>query len=287
MIVTIWWKLTAVENGFVSEGKGLTAVDLERRMMSSLSHTAKMVCWRVTAASPRCSSEAILAQRLAVRLWWFTKVYEHSKGDEVKRKCSVACITRPRTREANACLCFTLMSGIPRRDPDMCWSIWERCARSSRSQWVAHGLYCGVSSSWLTLWNHWTMACKCSVFLSTRLRRHNRCTGRCLKSPHSETMVASRHDVRRQPLVNHLSAEDTTKSALVPHVPDAERNLLLTKGVLGGVLTQPSPRGLPPGNGLQQFLCWWGCQVGCAVFARLVSALVSDLILLAYCLESY
>ena len=44
----------------------------------------------------------------------FTKVYEYRKGEEVK-KFSVAYVIRPRTKEANACLCFTLLSGVPNR----------------------------------------------------------------------------------------------------------------------------------------------------------------------------
>ena len=51
-------------------------------------------------------------------------MYEYKKGDEVTTMYSVAYITRPRTKEANACLCFTLMSGVPKkkpckRDPDV------------------------------------------------------------------------------------------------------------------------------------------------------------------------
>ena len=42
------------------------------------------------------------------------------KGDEIKRMYSVAYITRPRTKGDNACLCFALMSGIPKKKP------WKR-----------------------------------------------------------------------------------------------------------------------------------------------------------------
>ena len=42
----------------------------------------------------------------------------------------------------------------------------------------------------------------------------------------------------------------------------------------GGVLTQPPPRGLPPGNGPSAVSCRGCCQGGCAVFVWMVSAMV-------------
>ena len=53
------------------------------------------------------------------------KNYEQSSSEnEVKKKYSVAYVIRPRTKESNACLRFTLLSGVPdkkswKRDPDM------------------------------------------------------------------------------------------------------------------------------------------------------------------------
>ena len=179
---------TALENGFIPEGKGRASVGLERRMMSSLPHIAYMVS---RPRQPTDVGESLLRrQDAALRPHWlgdwqcdfggFTKVYEYNKGDEMKRMYSVAYITRPRTREANACLCFTLLSGIPKkrpwkRDPDMCDSSRSVVLDlQEASEWHMDSI---VELAFLD------KKCKCSVFLSTRLRRHSRCTGRCPRLP--------------------------------------------------------------------------------------------------------
>ena len=75
----------AMENGFVPEGRGLPAVDLQKRIMSSLQHLAYMV------SRPRQSidaGEAILRRYdAATRPCWlrdrqpgfggYAKMYEH------------------------------------------------------------------------------------------------------------------------------------------------------------------------------------------------------------------
>ena len=65
------------------------------------------------------------------------------------------------------------------------------------------------------------MTCKYSASLSTRLRNRSGCTGRC-----------RRWCRKPQQLVYQLCAEDITKGALVPHLPEAERHLLLVEGAL-------------------------------------------------------
>ena len=83
---------TAWENGFVPEGSGLAAVDLEKRIMSSLPHIVYMVS---RPMQPTIAGESTLRRQDAApwpswfRDWQsdfggFTKVYEHKKGDEVK-----------------------------------------------------------------------------------------------------------------------------------------------------------------------------------------------------------
>ena len=57
-------------------------------------------------------------------------MYEHKKDDEAKRMYSVAHVVRLRTKEANACTCFTLMSGIPEKRP---WKRDPGTSDSSRS----------------------------------------------------------------------------------------------------------------------------------------------------------
>ena len=95
--------------------------------MSSLPHTYTVSRPR----QPTNAGESMLRRQDATpRPYWlrdwqpdfggFTKVYEYKKGDEVKRVYLVAYITRPRTKEANACLCFTLVSGMPKKKP------WKR-----------------------------------------------------------------------------------------------------------------------------------------------------------------
>ena len=54
----------------------------------------------------------------------FAKVHEYTCNEEVKRKYSVAFVTRRRSTKENACLCFSLVSKIPSqkpwaRDPDV------------------------------------------------------------------------------------------------------------------------------------------------------------------------
>ena len=113
---------TAWENGFVTEGRGLPAVDLENRSMGSLPHIAYMVS---RPRQPTDAAESMLRRHdAAPRPYWlrdwqsgfggFTKVYDYYKGNEVKKKFSIAYVIRTRTKEANACLCFTLLSGPTR-----------------------------------------------------------------------------------------------------------------------------------------------------------------------------
>ena len=49
----------------------------------------------------------------------YTKVYEYQVNGETRRILSVAHVVRPRTQTSDACLCFTLMSGMPDRKPWM------------------------------------------------------------------------------------------------------------------------------------------------------------------------
>ena len=92
---------------------------------------------------------------------------------------------------------------------------------------MADGLHCGVSFAC-----SWTMTCKCSVFLTTKLRRHSGCTGRCLRLRHSETMVAFLHGVGSHNRLCFTCVLRTSPRAFVSRVSDAERHLLVTKRTL-------------------------------------------------------
>ena len=115
---------TALDHGFIPENDGIAAVDLEKRLMSSLPHIAYMVSTprptdQATSMLSRCDA--------APRTYWlqdwqdgfcgFTKVYEYGTREEVKRMYSVAYVIKVRTKSESACLCFSFMSKAPTKKP--------------------------------------------------------------------------------------------------------------------------------------------------------------------------
>ena len=103
----------AWENGFVPEGKGLPAVDVEKRIQGSLPHLAYMVSR--LSQSNEAGEEILRRYDTATRPYWlrdwqsgfggYTKVYEYHRRGETKRMFSVAYV-RPRTATTDsASLC--------------------------------------------------------------------------------------------------------------------------------------------------------------------------------------
>ena len=113
---------TALENGFIPESKGLAAVDLARRIMSSLPHIAYMASRASRPRQPTDRGKSLLRrQDAAPRTYWlrdwqcgeFTKAYECMEDTVVKKKHSVAQVIRPNQRDQ--CM-FVFYPTV--RDPD-------------------------------------------------------------------------------------------------------------------------------------------------------------------------
>ena len=149
---------TALGHGFLPETASISNAEMEKRLTGSLPHLAYMVSRPRQAsnlsedARPRCGA--------APRPYWmrdwqqdfggFTKVYEYMCIEQVKRKYTVAFVTRTRIARENACLCFPLVSKIPDqnpwvRDPDM--PDPSKCDLGSwtwRDEWVALTICCAA-----------------------------------------------------------------------------------------------------------------------------------------------
>ena len=166
----------------------------------------------------------------------FTKVYEYVKGEEVRRMYSVAYVTRPRTRKVTACLCFTFLSGIPKKKP---WRRDPDVRDTSRSIVLD-----------LQEFDAWQMAFTVKMALfdpaeslddDMQVRRlpvykaetpqwtYRKVPKVTSLGIYGKTPIWCR---KPQPLVYQLCAEDVTKSTLVYQLSDAEKQLLHEAGSL-------------------------------------------------------
>ena len=163
-------------------------------------------------------------------------MYEYQRGDQTKRMYSVAYVVRPRTPTTEACLCFSLMEALPTSKP------WKRPTGQkdpSRSvlldlkpfpnwQLPATVLDLGndiardltddlqvqclpVAKSSTPKWTYRTLP------KVTNFRTFGRIPA-CGMKP--------------QKMTYHVCAENITKHLIVPHLPEEDREALLTRGAL-------------------------------------------------------
>ena len=74
--------------------------------------------------------------------------------------------------------------------------------------------------------------CRCSVFQYLVLTNRNGRIGRYPRLKHSKALQGFRSGAENQKMTYHLCAEDMTKSAIVPNLPEEERRDLMEHGIL-------------------------------------------------------
>ena len=163
-------------------------------------------------------------------------MYEYQVEGETRRWFSVAHVVRPRTQSTNACLCFTLMSKMPDQKP------WKRSADTKDP---SRGMILDLQETW-----DWNMPA--TVFLHSKeiaLSLEDNMQVQCLPvfgtdrpkwTYRKVPKVTEFRSFRRIPswcrkpheMTYHLCAEDTTKNAIVPNLPDEEQDDLLLRDIL-------------------------------------------------------
>ena len=272
----------AWENGYVPEAEGLPSDQLESQIQGSLPPLAYMAS---RPRQPTTAGEELLRRFDAgVRPYWlrdwqsgfggYTKVCEYQVDGETRRQFSVAHVVRPRTKSSNACLCFTLMSKMPDQKPwkrptgtrdhsrGIILDLQENCDWKMPSTVMLHS-----NDLALSLEDNMQVQCL-PVFGSDRPKWTYR------KLP----KVTDFRNFGRVPLwcrrpqkmTYHLCAEDLTKTAIVPNLPEEERDDLLHRGILPRESSAkdrhcvmcPVKRGSP--KLLPCCLCYNWCHIGCS-----------------------
>ena len=234
----------AWENGFVPEAEGLPSDQLEFRIQRLMPPLAYM------ASRPRqptdVGEELLRRFDAGVRPYWlrdwqsgfggYTKVCEYQVDGVTKRQFSVAHVVRPRTKSSNACLCFTLLSKMPSQKPwnrpagtsdpsrGIILGLQENCNWKMPSTVILHSNSVAVS-----LEDHMQVQCLL-VFGSDRPRWTYRKLPKVTEFRSFDRLPLWCR--RPQKMTYHLCAEDTTKNAIVPSLPDEEREELLVRGIL-------------------------------------------------------
>ena len=221
----------AWENGYVPEAQGLPSDQLEFRIQGSLPPLAYMV------SRPRqpisAGEEPLRRFDASVRPYWlrdwqsgfggYTKVCEYQVEGKTRRWFSVAHVIRPRTKSTNACLCFTLMSKMSDQKPwkrlagtkdpsrGIILDLQEKCDWKMPATVMLHSKEVALSLEDNPKWTYR------KVPKVTDFRNFGRIPSWCRKP---------------QEMTYHLRAEDMTKNAIVPNLPDEERDDLLIRGIL-------------------------------------------------------
>ena len=163
-------------------------------------------------------------------------MYEYQVDGETRRKFSVAHVVRPRTKTSNACLCFTLMSKMPDQKP------WKRSV-SARDP--SRGIILDLQED--CEWKMPSTVMLPSIDIAVTLEDNTQV--QCLPmfgSDHpkwtyrKESKVAEFRKFGRLPpwcrrpqkMTHHLCAEDMTKTAIVPNLPEEDRIALINHGIL-------------------------------------------------------
>ena len=209
----------------------------------------------------------------------YAKVYEYQVDGETRRRFSVAHVVRPRTRSTNARLRFTLMSKMSDQKPwkrpagtkdpsqGIVLDLQEKCDWKMPATVMLHSKEVALS-----LEDNMQVQCL-PVFGSDRPKWTYR------KVP----KVTDFRNFGRIPLwcrkpqemTYHLCAEDMTKNAIVPNLPDEERDDLLIRGILPQESSArdrhcvmcPVKRGSP--KLLPCCLCYNWCHAGCSYQSHL------------------
>ena len=130
-----------------------------------------------------------------------------------------------------------------------------------------HQLCCYTAAKLLC---HLRMICKCNASLCLVLIALSGCIGSCPRLPNFVILDIPPWGRRPQKMTDHLGAEDITKSAIVPSLPEDERADLLQRGILptessakdGFCVMSPVKRGSP--KLLPCSLCYNWCHIGCS-----------------------
>ena len=165
----------------------------------------------------------------------YVKAHEYQADGETTRKFSVAHVVRPRAMASNACLSFTLMSKMPDQ---------KRWKRSGSAQDPSRGIVLDLQED--CEWKMPSTVLPPSIDIATTLEDN---MVQCLPvfgSDHPRWTYRKVPKVtkfrnfgrippwcrRPQKMTYHLCAEDMTKTAIVPNLPEEDRDALTNHGIL-------------------------------------------------------